>query len=48
MLASELPRVAVEGALGAAGVAVLLAVLASAVPATLAGRLPLATVLARG
>lgn len=48
VLASELPRVAVEGALGAAGVAVLLAVLASAVPATLAGRLPLATVLARG
>ena len=46
-LTGELPRVAIEGALAAAGAAVLLAVLASAVPAALAGRLPLATVLAR-
>ncbi|MGP4103735.1 FtsX-like permease family protein [Nonomuraea sp. KM90] len=46
-LAGELPLAAVQGALAAAGAAVLLAVLASAVPATLAGRLPLATVLAR-
>jgi putative ABC transport system permease protein len=46
-LAGELPRVVIEGALGAAGLAVLLAVIASVVPALLARRLPLAAVLAR-
>ncbi|WP_433212556.1 FtsX-like permease family protein [Microtetraspora malaysiensis] len=47
-LTGEMPKIVVTGALSAAGLAVLLAVLASVVPAMLAQRLPLAAVLARG
>ncbi|MFC7591955.1 FtsX-like permease family protein [Nonomuraea antimicrobica] len=46
-LAGGLPGVAVAGALAAGGAAVVLAVVSSAVPATVAGRSRLATALAR-